>query len=625
MRASRTILIAGVGLAMLAGGAAAVALATGGAAAPVEPAAPPAVDTPALAGVVPAPWRPAERRSYRVALRAVLTPQGAGDEIVLGWTGRLVLTALGVADGRAAIAAEFTGTAETNQDHRATAEIDAGLRLPWFAIVDDDGRALEIGVMPRMPTSVTSAWKALLGHLQFVGATGAAQWTTEEDDSTGRYRARYAPGSAPATWTKIRSDYVALHPRGALAQDQTAYRIDKAEATFRFDAASRIAGLEVDERVATHSQPPIPSFVATTRISLELEAADTAPPAACAALDAARAEARFAALASGPDERMRRDELDRGLLARVSVPELLAQLDAGPPADQAARERRARVDKIAGALLRQEPQRTAEIERRVALPRSDRGALLEILRDAGTPDAQAALLRLAARPALAVHDRNAALQSLGLVRRATRDTVVALERLIDSDLLGIQARFSLGSAVARLRASEPALATSAVDVLLAHLARAGRDDEVASYVRALGNAGDPRTADELGRRARSPAAEIRGAALWSLRSIEDARAEDVLLGAATTGDDPDRAAAVRTLAFRPLTARAEAALAARLRGDPSPRVREDALRTTQPLLRRSQALRDAVAWCQSHDAVPKLRDTATRALAALPPALAGAP
>jgi hypothetical protein len=52
-------------------------------------------------------------------------------------------------------------------------------------------------------------------------------------------------------------------------------------------------------------------------------------------------------------------------------------------------------DRLIGALLRQQPARTREIERRAAAARPDRDALREVLRDAGTPEAQAALLRLA--------------------------------------------------------------------------------------------------------------------------------------------------------------------------------------------------------------------------------------
>jgi hypothetical protein len=542
----------------------------------------------------------------------------------MSWTGDLVFTALTVDDDRAQLAAELTGHAETNQDAKATAELDLGLVEPLFPVVAHDGRVLEVGLTSRMSTAVASAWKAILGDIQFVGsAVGSRSWTVEEQDPIGRYRASYAPAREPARWNKTMSGYLALHPQGGFAQ--VAYDVENHDAVFRFDPAGRLAGIDANERVLTRSAPPIPSFVAETRISLNLEQAGSAAPAALSALRGAAAQAHFATLAAGPDARMRRDELDRGAIANVSVPELLADLDAGVPRDQAGRERRARVRKLLGAVLRQAAGHTASIERRARTPRGDRDELFEILRDAGSPEAQAALVRLIELASLTVHDRASAVQSLGMVRQPTSGTVAHLEALVDSADLGTQARFSLASVVARLRGIDPALAATTTGFLLDHLAQARTSSDTLTYVQALGNTGDAGVLDELDRRSHSPSPEIRSAALWSLRSIESPRAEDLLVGLAATGDEPDRMAIMRTLAFRPLTPRSESILADHLRDDPSPRVREQVLRMTQAALRRSRPLRDAFDWCRRNDAVAALRDTASRALTALPSASAGPP
>jgi hypothetical protein len=584
------------------------------------------------AGFVPARWRPAEQRRYRLAFHSVLTPQGVapqgasdqGDQIVMSWTGDLVFTALTVDDDRTQLAAKFIGHAETNQDAKATAELDLGLVEPWFPVVAHDGRVLEVGFTPPMPTAVASAWKAILGDIQFVGsAVASPSWTVEEQDPIGRYRASYAPAGEPATWNKARSGYLTLHPQSAIAQ--VAYDVEHHTTVFRFDPVGRLAAVDANERVLTRSAPPIPSFVAETRISLKLAQTTSAAPAVLSALRGTGAQAHFAALASGPDARMRRDELDRGAIANVSVPELLADLDGGVPRDQAGRERRARVRKLLGAVLRQVAGHTAAIERRARTPRGDRDELFEILRDAGTPEAQAALVRLIELASLTVHDRASAIQSLGMVRQPTPGTVAHLEALIDSADLGAQARFSLASAVARLRASDPSLAAKTTGFLLDRLAQARTSSDTLMYVQALGNTGDAGVLDELGRRSHSPAPEIRSAALWSLRSIESPRAEDLLVGLVATGDEPDRVAIMRTLAFRPLTPRSETLLADHLRDDPSPRVREQVLRVTQAALRRSQPLRDAFDWCKRNDAAAALRDTAARALRALPSAPPGLP
>ena len=591
-------------------------------AAPTPNGAAPSAAPPAPIGFFPAAWHPAERRSYKLTFRSVLTPQGSTEQIMLGWSGSLSLTALSVENGRTELAAEFSGAAETNQDKKAVAQLDEGLKEPFFPVLAPDGRVPQVGLTARTPTTVASAWKALLADLQFVTPSiSTTSWSVEEDDPAGRYQASYAPAGETGAWRKTKSTYLTLHAQAGIAGGQTTYTIEKAEGIFRFDPSAHLTGVEASERILTRSEPPIPSFVAETHLTLQLESNGIAPPAALAALAAAKAQARFVPLASGPDAKMRRDELDRGALANVSPPQLLASLDSGAPADQAARELRAKVRRLLGALLRQQPAHTIDIERRARLPRPDRGEMFEILCDAGTPEAQAALVRLSGLPSLSAHDRGSAAQSLGTVQRPTAETVAYFETLVDSPEMGIQAKLSLGSTVARLRTSDPALAVKTLAFLLDRLGRASTPAQTMAYVKALGNSGDPGALDSLERHIRGPAGELRAAAIWSLRSIVAPqgarRAEEILAGLAAGADEGDRVVAVRTLAFRPLTARSEVTLAAQLRTDPSALVRQEVLRGAQKSLRQSQALREAFAACQQNDASPTLRESAARALADL--------
>ena len=585
-----------------------------GAAGPPAPAA-----STAPAGFSPAAWRSAERRSYRLVFRSVLTPQGSTDQITLGWSGSLMLTALSVRDGRTELAASFTGNAQTNQDAKSTAQLNAGLKEPFFPVLASDGHVEEVGLTAQMPTTVASAWKAILADTQFVTPGHlAATWSVEEDDPAGRYMASYAAAGETDAWRKTKSNYLSLHAQAGLGGEQATYTVERAEGTFRFDPTGHLIGVEANERLLTRSQPPIPSFAAETHIALQLENTAEAAPADLVALGVPRAQARFATLAAGPDAKMRRDELDRGALANVSVPELLANLDAPPPSDQAGHERRARVRKLLGALLRQQPSHTIDVERRArASARPDRGELFEILREAGTPEAQAALVRLIGLPALGGRDRGSAAQSLGTVQKPTAETIAYFESLVDSPDLGAQAKLSLGSAQARLRVSDPALASKTLRFLLDRLAHAGGPSQSLAYVQALGNSGDTGALGALEGRIQGSTPELHAAAISSLRSIDSPHAEELLVGLASARDEGDRVLAVRTLAIRPLTPRAEATLAAHLREDPSAPVRQEVLRAAQRLLSQSQALRTAVVLCQQSDASPALRESAARALANL--------
>jgi hypothetical protein len=621
MRRSRALIPAGMLSRALVLVAVGVAAGCHRAALPPNGAAPSAAP-PVPIGFAPAAWHAAERRSYRLTFRSVLTPQGSTEQITLGWSGSLALTALSVEDGRSDLAAEFTGTAQTNQDQKAVAQLNEGLKEPFFPVLAPDGRVTQVGLTSKTPTTVASAWKALLADLQFVTPNAlTTSWSVEEDDPAGSYQASYAPAGEAGAWRKTKSTYLTLHAQAGIAGGQTTYTIEKAEGIFRFDPSAHLTGVEASERILTRSEPPIPSFLAETHLGLQLESSGTAPPGALAALTASRAQARFGALASGPDAKMRRDELDRGALANVSPPQLLASLDSGAPADQAARELRAKVRRLLGALLRQQPAHTIDIERRARLPRPDRGEMFEILCDAGTPEAQAALVRLSGLPSLNAHDRGSAAQSLGTVQRPTAETIAYFERLVDSPDMGAQAKLSLGSTVARLRISDPALGARTLAFLLDRLSHASTPGQTVAYLKALGNSGDPGALDALDRRIQGPAGDLRSTAIWSLRSIvappAGPRAEDILAGLAASAEEGDRVVAVRTLAFRPLTARSEATLVARLRTDPSPLVRQEVLTAGQRSLRQSQTLRDAFAACQQNDASPTLRESAARALSNL--------
>jgi len=592
-----------------------------------------AVAAPATAVVAftPAAWQPGERRRYKLTFRSALTPEGTAEQLTLGWTGTLTLTALTVHDGRAELAAVFAGKAETNQDKTAIGDLERGLREPFYPVVAADGTVREVGFSAHTPTAVAAGWKSLLSDLQFAAGSGPGGWSSEEDDTVGRYQARYAPAGAPGAWNppgawkKTKVGYLSTSASQAAGQPQARYLIEKAEGTFRFDAGARLVGVEAVEKIQTKSEPPIPSFLADTQLSLALEEAGTAAADLVEAARRGRGEARFAALTAGPDERMRRDELDRGALAKVSVPELFANLDAGVPRTPAEQDRRARVLKLLGALLRQHPERAADIEQRARAPKANRNELYEVLRDGGTAEAQDALYRLMKLASLDVQDRTSAEQSLGMVKLPTAATMARLQAAVDDPKLGNQARYSLGSAALRVRATDPAAAAKALRFLLDRLAHATGTDDTVAYLQALGNTADPGMLPELERRIASPKPEVHAAAIFSLRSIDSPRVEDLLAPLAAATDEADRILAVKTLAFRPLTARSEGVLAFRLHEDPSARVREELIRATERLLPRSRVLRDAFDWCAHNDAAPALREAASRALSGARPAVSSAP
>jgi HEAT repeats len=176
------------------------------------------------------------------------------------------------------------------------------------------------------------------------------------------------------------------------------------------------------------------------------------------------------------------------------------------------------------------------------------------LAGAGTPEAQAALVRvLDARHA----DRSFVellVPTMGFAKRPTPVLEGALRRLAASDAPGEvreMAHLAMGNAASRLQAEDPARAKGIVDEYDAKLAKAVRADEVGTYLSALGNAGTPEAGRVVARYLDDERPEVRAGAVDALRLVPTAQAEAELRRALR--DDPVedvRAVAARALAYR---------------------------------------------------------------------------
>jgi hypothetical protein len=99
--------------------------------------------------------------------------------------------------------------------------------------------------------------------------------------------------------------------------------------------------------------------------------------------------------------------------------------------------------------------------------------------------------------------------------------------------------------------------------------------------------------------------------------MQSARVDELVTKALESPDAGDRAAAVKTLAFRSPTAQSVAILSRLLKGDPAPIVRSTVIRECQQLLRTNREMMLAFEWCAQNDADKAVREAAKRALAAL--------
>jgi HEAT repeat protein len=234
--------------------------------------------------------------------------------------------------------------------------------------------------------------------------------------------------------------------------------------------------------------------------------------------------------------------------------------------------------------LRREPEAADK-----ALAQADKNPQLkrmlwDVLGSAGSPTAQAALVRSIEDPRWDREDRLHQMVALSMVEQPTEATVSFLQEQAESGEQAHQARLGLGIAADRLRQREPKRADAVVAALVQGLENAKTTIERRHYLTALGNTRHP---DAL----------------------------EPILGFVEASDPHDRSAAMNALRFQ----RAEAAIAALSQGmlvDRDASVRAAAVQSAA-YPPASPALLAALRDCAERDSEESVRRAANAALTQL--------
>jgi Lipoprotein amino terminal region len=557
----------------------------------------------------------AEVRRYKLSFLSELAPLDAPEKVPLELAGDLSVTTLSADATGSELAFELAAKVVSELDEAGKSNFERGLALPFFVRLDASGRVEKLGTSKAVPSAVEAVWRSLLASLQFVGGGSGASWTAEEEDVAGKYRAQYSTSTEPRSFVKQKSEYTSLH-QPANDASKVRYEIIGAHVRFKFDETRRLTFAQGHEAMKAHAEPPVPSFAAVTDFTMELRETGKADAVALAALRTAFGSAIESTLASGPDARMRRDELDKGALKDVSMLEVWRVIDRTPQGEQEIAERR-RARLLLAAHLRQNPEDTSKILQRLRGERADAKELVAILREAGTAEAQQALTELSAVTASNADMRVSAALALGHVERPTPATVEHLQGLTSDTKLRNQAIYSLGSATRHLQAFDPRSSDDLVAYLVRGLDAAQTSEAAVVWLSALGSTANPRALAAIQPRLASPDADIAAAAIWALRLLKVSRADELVAAAMESPRETDRVMAVKVLAFRPASQQAVAVLAARMELDPAPTVRAAVIRETQALFAKNVPLYQALERTAKGDRDPGVREAATRALAAI--------
>ncbi|MCK6574350.1 HEAT repeat domain-containing protein [Myxococcota bacterium] len=462
---------------------------------------------------------------------------GAPVEATASLRGRLVVHGLGACEGGTCVAARFEATPDSTfsllgHDLLALPGVGAEVRVAF----DAGGRLVAAGVAPGTSDAALPVVLSLLSVVQSAPSHGAPLWTGVEPAPLGD--ARYAYGACEAETACVRKrldGYARLDLAGVVDALET--DVGGGARHLQAPDGAPIA-VDLEESVSVRGARGVLAD-ATRQVSLHLvdrrrdARTDPAPRWPLTALRAPSAAAQ------------RLEQRIAGLTGDRMLADLARSSDAATLPDHARWLWRA------VGLLRRSPELAATLPAAYAQMRPaspGRALVADLLAQAGTPEAQAALRAVLSGPAAqADPEYGLHLQRLSFVAEPTSETV-AFARTQAAEAAPEQrgaARLALGAVAGAFCARGPSSACDdASGDLTAALGEARAAGERATLLQALGNAGTA-TVEPLARAAMDDdAPEVRAAAALALRKRTSPAARAALL---RLGRDPSPAVATTAL------------------------------------------------------------------------------
>jgi hypothetical protein len=306
-------------------------------------------------------------------------------------------------------------------------------------------------------------------------------------------------------------------------------------------------------------------------------------------------------------ERRRQQE---ALLASVDLPAILADARTNPPPPQS--QDAATYTSVLVAAVAASLEGRALLERTLADVRTGERAFLPIayaFGEEGSPEAQAALIRVISQRPKRDPARSSAMFSLSRVEAPTAATLAWFEAVVDApdEPWSQAALLCLGRIAGQLVASEPQLGRPALRRILARATGAANEDARALALLALGNAGAADMERDLTQWTTSESVPVRRAAISAFRLIPTVSARDVMLHAlASDGDASVRYAALEGVLLRTPDDTIADAVADRLEHDADESVKKPCASRLISLCRRNQTA------CRHIDRLRKSGDDWTR-------------
>jgi hypothetical protein len=579
-----------------------------------EASAPPDVSPGGTSG-----WELGTRRMYRFDYTASGEYALAGDADNTGRLGMSVggtisATVVDVAGDRRKVELTVTPSALDLQAMRLSITPDAlrqELARPFIVTYDREGAAVGVSFPTAVARQASTLLRELVSLLQVTVRRHSA-WLAVEAEPGGDCEVsleRLADGRI----AKKKLRFVRVERNGALVAAEQAVAVpafERSTARYRVDRGGRVLDAEAEHvtvakidfvagSVRSHVRAVF-AHLSTDRPALARSGAGAGP---------ARGSLPARPLTDIPSDRQTAPA--PGAEAPRPVAELLTTL------------RRADEGGDPGALHAAQQELTAAVARDpAALAALMAGKeltqpALSAVGAAGTPEAQAALLKLAADTKRPLAERQQALDAFHEVRDASDDSISKLMQIAEDDpALRENALLAAGGLANRKRDSDPTSSTTWTETLVEAYGAARTTAERIQALDAIGNSGNAAGFDTLVAALSDADQTVRIAAVTNLRLMPAPRADQVLAGLLGGGTDPGlREAALFAIGFRQFGPLAPA-LESLLQSDPSAEIRMLALNTVVNFLRRdgAQAAEPLIRWSAEHDPDESVRRQAKTAL-----------
>lgn len=461
----------------------------------------------------------ASAREYSLALTTAVDEESGHAIVRYTLRGKLSLVPRDDAGGRSVVQASLRDASLSdvnfsNPDQILPPDFLKSFEAPCFFTFDQNGRIADIRVSRAAPSFAQTTWKIIAGAVQTSAPerVGQRSWTTLEHDAAGEYRVRYDATDLGLSKHKLAYTSSA----GALGAKQT---VELARTDFTFESG-RLERLDAHERVRAVPESPWPTMISEVRLALR--SASPSSPAPSSDWRAAFDASVPSGLAAPTTLDARRADSDRARSHGANFEGLLVLAKTGNEKEKLG------AYQTLVSLLRVDETVAGRTEQ-IARSGAELGSwMTAALGDAGCNACQDALGNLLNDRALGSMQRLAALQALGRVEQPSSRAQALVRSLLDDPELGFQAKLSLGSAIFRLRESDPRHAAELLELLEARV-RSGAHDDTVECLKAIGNAGSVESLPLLTSQLAQSNAAIRAGAALALRRMRDPRAEALLV------------------------------------------------------------------------------------------------